>query len=59
LHTSWSSLSNLNVVAGGITSSITSYEIQRNLGNTSAPEADSDSWISLQGFNTNNTATSF
>jgi hypothetical protein len=47
LHTSWSGLTNLNVNAGGVTSSITSYEIQRNIGNTTAEDDESDTWITL------------
>ncbi len=57
LQTSWAGITSLTLAAGGITSSITSYEIQRNEGNTTAPDADSDTWISLQGFTSNNTAT--
>ena len=47
LHTSWAAITSLTLAAGGIKSSITSYEIQRNIGNTTAPDAESDTWISL------------
>lgn len=47
LQTSWAGITSLTLAAGGITSSITSYEIQRNIGNTTAADPDSDTWISI------------
>ena len=57
LHLTWPSISNYGTASGGSTAAISSYEIQRNLGNSSISDATADIYLTLQGNPSNSTST--
>jgi len=49
LHTYWTKFSDYSLLAGGVTSAIKSYNLQRNEGNNTDPGVDTDTWLDING----------
>lgn len=49
LHTYWTKFSDYSLPAGGVTSAIQSYNLQRNDGNNTDPGVETDTWVDING----------
>ncbi len=49
LHTYWTMFTDLSLPAGGVTSAVQSYNLQRNEGNNTDSGTTTDTWLDLNG----------
>ena len=49
LHTYWTTIPDFTLPSGGVTAAILSYHLQRNEGNNTDTETNTDTWTDLNG----------